>query len=375
MATVQISFREGENPLNLALNQIHQIVIRTLFGHFIEFEDVNFNHDSAVLLADYRDTAASDDDDSSDARDDALDTRITALAVFVAVFNHLEEHPDKQVLVTGHTDASGSEAYNLDLSRKRAKNVLALLQGDKDAWVTSCMDHHKVEDMQQLLKWMFDDHAWDTDPGEIDNAMGPVTQGAIERFKATYNTEFGASIPVNRTFDRAAWEAFHDIYEREMRGVLGKTEAELDSLRQAIHLVDPGAVGCGESWPLTAQHRSRVDRRVEIVMFDPGEEPRTPLTCHPSDAQCLKAQCEFRNRLLYTLTPLPVDPVLAPRFRVNVHLRMVWLDPAGTEHVGWSIQAPPPRTPHRTSRPSTRSRTSAPRRRPAASSGNSIGNT
>lgn len=329
---MEISFRDGDSPLELSLGQVHTIILRTLFGHFIEVEDVHFNHDSAVMLADFRDTAATDDDDAEDAQDDDQDSRITALAVLTAIYKHLEEHPDKRLLVTGHTDASGSDAYNLDLSRKRAENVRALLEGDRDAWVASCLDHHKVEDFQQLLLWMFKDHGWDTDPGVVDNVLGPNTKGATRRFKERFNTEFGASIAVNETFDRVAWESFHQVYETEILGVTGFTQTELDAVRQNLQWVDPGAAGCGENWPITGQHRSRVDRRVEIVLFDPGEEPTTPLRCHPSPTQCLKDDCEFRNPRLYTLQPLPVEPVLAPRFRVDVHLQMIWKDPAGVEH-------------------------------------------
>lgn len=326
-----LSLREGAGPFSVRTGAVHPFVLRRLLGHFIEVEDLHFNHDSAVLLADYRNTAATDDDAAADAQDDAQDSRVTALAVLAALFEHLHGHPERKVLVTGHTDKSGSDAYNLTLSQKRADNVLALVQGDKAAWVRSCMDHHKVEDHQQLLKWMFEDHGWDCDPGAIDNQTGPATRGATERFKARYNQDFSQSIRVDGTFDRAAWEAFHDVYERELLLSMGWTAAELDGVRQALALVDPGAVGCGENWPVTGQNRSRVDRRVEIVIFDPGEEPTTPLPCHPAPGQCRKQDCELRNALLYTLVPLPVTPVLAPRFRVTVHLRLFWKDPAGTE--------------------------------------------
>jgi len=35
----------------------------------------------------------------------------------------LKEYPDRQVLVEGHTDSSGSEAYNQQLSERRAASV------------------------------------------------------------------------------------------------------------------------------------------------------------------------------------------------------------------------------------------------------------
>jgi len=333
MVTKEISWREGDTQTTCPLDAIHRFVVRGLVAHYIEVEDLHFNHDSAVLLADYRDTSAADDDASEDAQDDAQEVRITAIAVLAATYEHLQRHPAKQVLVTGHTDKSGSDSYNLALSKKRADNVLALLQGNRDAWVSSCLAQTKVEDHQQLLKWLYEDHAWDTDPGTIDNETGPNTEGAIQRFKETFNTEFSASIPVNTRFDEEAWRAMHQIYERELLESMGWTQAELDGVRQNLVLVDSGAVGCGENWPVTGENRSRIDRRVEIVFFDPSEVPPLPLACHPSPTQCNPPLCDFRNPGLYALSPLPVEPVLAPRFRVLVHLLLVWKDPDGVDHL------------------------------------------
>ena len=39
----------------------------------------------------------------------------------------LEAVPDMQVLIEGHTDADGSDAYNQDLSSRRAASVVAWL--------------------------------------------------------------------------------------------------------------------------------------------------------------------------------------------------------------------------------------------------------
>jgi outer membrane protein OmpA-like peptidoglycan-associated protein len=37
--------------------------------------------------------------------------------------NILKEYPDTNVLVVGHTDSSGADAYNMTLSRNRAQSV------------------------------------------------------------------------------------------------------------------------------------------------------------------------------------------------------------------------------------------------------------
>ncbi|WP_422128549.1 OmpA family protein [Vibrio hannami] len=45
----------------------------------------------------------------------------------------LVEYPDTQLLIEGHTDSTGSEAYNQQLSLKRAGSVKDYLQGQKVA--------------------------------------------------------------------------------------------------------------------------------------------------------------------------------------------------------------------------------------------------
>lgn len=53
--------------------------------------------------------------------------RPPALAALAA---YLKSHPQARVIIVGHTDASGSQAANANLSRLRAQTVAALLQSD-----------------------------------------------------------------------------------------------------------------------------------------------------------------------------------------------------------------------------------------------------
>ena len=41
---------------------------------------------------------------------------------------YLQNHPDKQLTIIGHTDSQGSDAYNLDLGLRRAKSVKAYFE-------------------------------------------------------------------------------------------------------------------------------------------------------------------------------------------------------------------------------------------------------
>jgi outer membrane protein OmpA-like peptidoglycan-associated protein len=45
-----------------------------------------------------------------------------------ALAGNLRDYPDSAVIVVGHTDSSGSESYNFDLSERRARAVANVLQ-------------------------------------------------------------------------------------------------------------------------------------------------------------------------------------------------------------------------------------------------------
>lgn len=71
-------------------------------------------------------------DDNSGVHFDTNQSNINSEARLVLdklakVFN---EYPDTNILVVGHTDSSGDDAYNLNLSEKRAKSVTSYLVSD-----------------------------------------------------------------------------------------------------------------------------------------------------------------------------------------------------------------------------------------------------
>lgn len=58
---------------------------------------------------------------------DALDS--TSTPAFEAIARTLERHPDWRITIVGHTDSIGTAASNLDLARRRAEKVRAILVG------------------------------------------------------------------------------------------------------------------------------------------------------------------------------------------------------------------------------------------------------
>ncbi len=75
------------------------------------------------------------------------------------------------------------------------------------------------------------------------------------------------------------WGAFFDCYEHALRRELGEDEAGVARLRSALVFVDDGkrTLGFSEHFPIEElgvdNFRGQANRRVELLFFDPGEEP------------------------------------------------------------------------------------------------------
>lgn len=245
---------------------VHRLVVERVRAHLLELEDACFHFDSVVMQAKPRRTVTAGDGGD-----------VTGIAVIAAALRFAEANPGKRCKLFGHTDTSGSRAYNQTLSEDRAKNVHLVLTGDRDGWAAACQARHRVEDWQRILKWVHEAHGWDCDPGEVDGVYGPRSRGARERFRARYADEFGTAIPVHGPQGPDDWKAFFDLYDASLAQLLGTTTDDLPSLRQKLVLLDPPTLGCGEQWPKEGRAvddlRSEVNRRVELVFFDVGEVP------------------------------------------------------------------------------------------------------
>jgi len=280
------------------LPQVHHVWV-------LEMEDLHFHHDSAVLLPDY--------ESESPDPDIPAEKHVTSLSVIATALREAEQRPQRRMIITGHTDTTGSDQYNLGLSLQRAQSVMAVLMGDRDKWVDLCMARSKVEDYQLILKWMHRYFGWDTDPGLIDNINGSKTKAAVKEFQRRYNVEFNKSIAEDGIVGRQTWGAFFDVYTEELENLLDLTdEAGLNAMRAKVQWVDDSkkAVGCGENFPKENRGvdnwRSRVNRRVEILFFEPVALP--PTTCHPAPGQCNAAVCRINDPRYFIPIVIPVPP-------------------------------------------------------------------
>jgi len=276
-------------------------------GYLLEMEDVQFHHGSAVLLPDRPDDA--------DAAGDP--ERLDGLAALRVGLEWAGHHPDQRLLVAGHTDTTGSDAVNLVLSRRRGRVVHALLVGERAAWVEECEAANGTEDVQRVLRWAAAAFGWGCDPGPVDGAAGPKTRRGVEAFQGAYNDAHAPAIAVDGVVGPETWGAVFDCYEAALDRAL-EAAGGLAERRAGLRFLEPAAVGCGEHHPIEAarrdDYRSATNRRVELLFFDPGEEPE--LACHRGEA-CTPDVCPLYAAGRYALERVPARVTGYLRLRVG----------------------------------------------------------
>ncbi|MFH1748264.1 MAG: peptidoglycan-binding protein [Planctomycetota bacterium] len=304
MADTEITRRDYDKTWSRRTDELHRFILRGYRALILEVDEVHFHHDSAVFLPDYG---------TDPSPGGSTDDEIAGLAVIATCYRHAEEHPDQKLLVAGHTDTSGPDAYNVGLSHKRATNVYHVLEGNRAEWVASSREQCKVEDYQQILKWVARKWGWDCDPGAVNNVLNNQTRTAIRRFQEDYNVTFDPNIGVDGVVGEETWGAFFDVYMDGIEDILGVEPAELQRLQGSLNYVNTAnpTVACGENFPIDAvgrtNYRSRTNRRVELLFFDPGEEPTMP--CFGPPGNCTAPSCILyqRNPRIYTFRPIPVS--------------------------------------------------------------------
>jgi hypothetical protein len=295
----------------LGSGESHTITVEPSRASFIEMEDANFHHDSAVLMPEDPTTSAGDT-----AAETPAQARVAGLDVIAACLREVERNPKKLVLVAGHTDTSGDAGYNVELSELRAKNLHAALKGNRDDWVAVADKKHKVEDYKQILKWVKQTKGWPCDPGKVDNNNDAATKTAVKNFQIEYNKAFKKSIAEDGIVGKETWGAFFDVYEEQLLGRMNIEPQKLKQVRDSIVFADGGKpfVGCGESFPVDQAGKDNVkseaNRRVEVLFFEEDEKPK--LECHPGPKQCKRDLCDIYNPARLKRTPIPVPPSPKP---------------------------------------------------------------
>ena len=258
----------------------------------LEMEDEVFRKDSAVFMP-----GGLDDDPPAvpPPAPTPAPPPPTGIEGLKVVFLFLREHPDRRILVTGHSDTVGEMRSNRDLSLKRARSVELHLLGGEDSrnrWARDVADSkHHLEDIQHILKWASQKRGWDTDPGAVDGRYGQKSQKALVAFHKRCNEEFGLDLPARGQVTVETWKGVFELYQDQLKSLLDVDEEGMATYRsKQLRWLDPmrHVDGCGESWPADPAPAGggtppappgpgpsprRTNRRVEILFFDRNETP------------------------------------------------------------------------------------------------------
>lgn len=203
--------------------------------------------------------------------------RSTAINQLAAIAEALRNTIDQQAMIFGHTDLSGSEALNKELSERRAKAVFALLTHDSDAW-------------EQLFSGTADGPNWQEkwDLEETQNMLNAL--GCTDDEGAPLEETGKRDEPTKQAIHRFQRGEFPDKpLEQEVQpesDFLGKDGRRLLFLAYAKRISrQPIAanrffpingslfMGCGEFNALSLSAKDAASRRVNVFLFDPVAAP------------------------------------------------------------------------------------------------------
>jgi hypothetical protein len=167
----------------------------------------------------------------------------------------------------------------------------------------------KVSDYKQILTWLSQTYAWDCNPGPINDTHDNRTQTAVNNFKKAYNDSGPGSTwapkvtPWGEANNQETWEAYFNCYEEYLAKQLGTDLAGVNALRSSMQYFHQNVwTGCNEFQPRVAENLDSFpcdsNRRVEVVFFDPGEEPA--LACNPDIDTCDQDACLLYDKTKYS---------------------------------------------------------------------------
>lgn len=252
--------------------------------YILEFEDTLFHLNSAVMLPE-NPKGKSSTQGGGASPDQKQMSGVQMLALF---FRQLEFDSKKTFVVTGHTDTSGEPDLNFKISDLRARNILYLITNQKEEWCEISAERHKTEDYQQILKFFSIKKGWPCDPGDIDDKWSSKTEKATSVFLDNTTPSTSSSIlnqilsDPKKKWTKEAWSCVYDLYMEKLEKTLGESAGKrLQRQNEAMGRFADSTkpfTACGESFPIDNKqkdnYRSQKNRRVEIVLFDPGEAPK-----------------------------------------------------------------------------------------------------
>jgi outer membrane protein OmpA-like peptidoglycan-associated protein len=328
----QVIFRNifGTGKSSALTSKNNEVILKLVKMHILEMEDVLFHLNSAVMMPENPQGESSNQ--GGGAGEEQL--TVTGLKALALVYKQFEFDPENKIVISGHTDTSGTFDFNFKLSDERAKNILYLLIGTKEEWAKICYGRHKIEDYQQIMKHFEKKLACDCDPEKVDDTWGDKTKKATLNFFKKTAPDKAISLYTQvendskKRWPEEAWFPVYDLYSQEIAEVLEISLAGLESRRKSsVKFIDDKKtfVGCGESFPIDSKekdnYKSQKNRRVEILFFDKDEIPE--LNCPAViDRAHKEDECPLWRKFYFI--PLYIDP--ADLKAVVFHLQFVYYD-------------------------------------------------
>jgi hypothetical protein len=335
----QVIFKKlfGTGKSSAVTSKTNEVILKRVNMHILEMEDVLFHLNSAVMMPE--NPAGESSTQGGGASEEQK--KVSGLKALALVFKQFEFDPNMRMIITGHTDTSGTAEFNFKLSKERSENILYLLykkdeEDSKKKWAEVCYNRQKVEDYQQILAHYEKKLNCGCDPGDIDDTWGDKTKKATENFLAKMevgNVKIKAAIyeiqtDAKKRWPKSIWELVYDQYSKELAEVLEITEIQLDGRRKtSVKFVDDKQpiLGCGESFPIDNQeknnYRSQENRRVELLFFDKDEAPE--IKC-PVDIKKVHTEEECPLWRKFYFVPLYIDP--NDLTSIVIHLKFVYYD-------------------------------------------------
>lgn len=285
----------GGSKVDAVTDKKNASVAKKIDVSILEMEDVLFHHNSAVMMPESP-IEEPDEDKGTEKQE-----KVTGAKALALIFKQYDFDPDKKLLIAGHTDTSGEDKYNFELSELRAQNVLYLLTAERDLWAKVSYSKQKVEDYQQVLNYVNKIYKYPCHSGKVDDKWGDITKGATESFIRYYNGEFitryskdftgpMALTPIppgqlelvkkdgKKRWTEELWKAAFNFYFLALASALEvKPTVLYERCRKDLKWVNDKKkyVACGESFPIDKakkdNYRSQDNRRVEILVFDRNE--------------------------------------------------------------------------------------------------------
>jgi outer membrane protein OmpA-like peptidoglycan-associated protein len=243
-----------------ATRERHTFVVERNHAEVIEVDDLQFHPGSSIALP------------APIARPkDRENETISALSALAQL---LEEHGGRPLWIAGHADDGKSGRFNETLATRRAQNVLALAQGDADAFAASCFSVD-CKPLQSLLAWAARVHGLGCDPGPVSGQNNAATRAALLRFRTAHGERFKTSFPPLLAASPEDFRAFFTLYDLSLADLLEIEPEELAGKRGALTFHSPSTSGAGGGFPVpkgprTQELRSSAGRRVDLVLFDPA---------------------------------------------------------------------------------------------------------